>query len=288
MKETVENGLCPCVVLLSDHEDFHSPGSDTNGAFDDLGKPPEYSSMLDLLKRVEQHLYKKKREEELLRSLSEKLEEKIGDAFPTAELEQLIEAFKTRQQDITADIGRLCAAIEALFGDDPIKTGTAFKKSMSELITQLKLHYPWLTCFIDGNRYKSLDFVTNDGLRTASDAFGDAVMELYEAIRKFEYGTREDQLENRICRYVLENVDTVLSIEGISKVLFMNRKYLSEVFRQKTGELLIDYITRIKWPGCAAALPEHQEDLRDSTPAGIQRYRVFQQVVQEAYGCHSQ
>lgn len=255
MKETVENGLCPCVVLLSDHEDFSFARLGIQyGAFDYLGKPPEYSSMLDLLKRVEQHLYKKKREEELLRSLSEKLEEKIGDAFPTAELEQLIEAFKTRQQDITADIGRLCAAIEALFGDDPIKTGTAFKKSMSELITQLKLHYPWLTCFIDGNRYKSLDFVTNDGLRTASDAFGDAVMELYEAIRKFEYGTREDQLENRICRYVLENVDTVLSIEGISKVLFMNRKYLSEVFRQKTGELLIDYITRIKMARAARLL----------------------------------
>lgn len=255
MKETVENGLCPCVVLLSDYEDFSFARLGIQyGAFDYLGKPPEYSNMLDLLKRVEQYLYKKKREEELFRSLSEKLEEKIGDAFPTAELEQLIEAFKTRQQDITGDINRLCDAIEALFGDDPIKAGTAFKKSMSELISQLKLHYTWLTSFIDGNRYKSIDFVANDGPRMARDVFGDAVMELYEAVRNFEYGTREDQLENRICRYILENVDTELSIEGISKVLFMNRKYISEVFRQKTGELLIDYITRIKMARAARLL----------------------------------
>ncbi|HEY8349451.1 MAG TPA: response regulator [Clostridia bacterium] len=255
MKETAENSLCPCVVLLSDYEDFEYARLGIQyGAFDYLGKPPEYNSMLDLLKRAEQYLHRKEQEEKLVRSLSEKLEEKIGDTFPSAELEQLIEAVKTKQQDITGDIDRLCNAIEALYGNDPIKTGTALKKSMSELVSNLKTQYTWFVNFIDSNKYRNLDFVAADGSQTAREAFGDAVKELCGSIRSFEYGNSEDQLENRICRYVLDNVDTELSIEGISKVLFMNRKYISEVFRQKTGELLIDYITRIKMARAARLL----------------------------------
>src|SRR5690554_2801467 len=51
MKETAENSLCPCVVLLSDYEDFsYARLGIQYGAFDYLGKPPEYNSMLDLLK----------------------------------------------------------------------------------------------------------------------------------------------------------------------------------------------------------------------------------------------
>jgi len=257
MKETAENSLCPCVVLLSDYEDFsYARLGIQYGAFDYLGKPPEYNSMLDLLKRVEQHLLKKKREEELVRSLSEKLEEKIEDTFPTAELEQLIEAIKTKQQDIVPDINRLCRAIGALFGDDPIRTATALKRSMSELVSQLKLHYGWMVNFIDSTRYKNIDFLDDEGSGTAQETFADAISELYGSIRRFEYGNTEDQLENRICRYVLENVDAELSIEGISRVLFMNRKYISEVFRQKTGELLIDYITRVKMARAARLLSQ--------------------------------
>jgi two-component system response regulator YesN len=210
--------------------------------------------MLDLLRRVEQYLHRKKREEELVKNLSEKLEEKMEDTFPTAELEQLIESVKTKKQDITDDINRLCNAIEALFGGDPIKTGTAFKKAMSELVSQLKLHYAWIVNFIDTNKYKSIDFIADDRPLAAQETFGNAAGELYEVIRSFEYGSTEEQLENRICRHVLENIDTNLSIEGISRVLFMNRKYISEVFRQKTGELLIEYITRVKMARAARLL----------------------------------
>jgi two-component system response regulator YesN len=255
MKEAAENGLCPCVVLLSDYEDFsYARLGIKYGAFDYLGKPPEYNGMLDLLRRVEQYLHRKKREEELVKNLSEKLEEKMEDTFPTAELEQLIESVKTKKQDITDDINRLCNAIEALFGGDPIKTGTAFKKAMSELVSQLKLHYAWIVNFIDTNKYKSIDFIADDRPLAAQETFGNAAGELYEVIRSFEYGSTEEQLENRICRHVLENVDTNLSIEGISRVLFMNRKYISEVFRQKTGELLIEYITRVKMARAARLL----------------------------------
>jgi len=254
LRETAENGLCPCVVLLSDYEDFsYAKQGMQYGAFDYLGKPPEYDSMLELLRRVEKYLLKKKKEDELVRSLAEKLEEKLVDAFPTVELEQLIEAMKAKQPDIAGDIERLADAVAALFGNDPVKIGTAFRKAMSKMITQLKLHYTWMDKFIDTNRYKSLDFIGQD---SPVQDFRKAVAGLYDEIRRLEYGNVEDQIENRICRHILDNVDSEVSIEGVSKVLYMNRKYISEVFRQKTGELLIEYITRVKMARAARLLRE--------------------------------
>lgn len=257
LKESTENELCSCVVLLSDYEDFsYAKRGIQYGAFDYLGKPPEYSSMLDLLKRVEEFLLKKRREDGLVKSLSEKLEEKMEDSFPQAELEQMIDAVKSNQPDISVDIDRLANVIAALYGNDTVRMGTAFKKSMSELITQLKIHYGWIGRFIDSYKYKKLDFFEEDNTHSAPESFRKAVASFYEEVRKLEYGNAEDQIENRICHYVLENVDNEVSIEGIAKTLYMNRKYISEVFRQKTGELLIDYITRAKMARAARLLCE--------------------------------
>ncbi len=258
LRETAANGLCPCIVLLSDYEDFSFAKQGIRfGAFDYLGKPPEYGSMRDLLRRAEEFLLKKKNEDELIKSLSEKLEEKLEDSFPSAELEQMIEAALTKKLDIEKDIERLSFAVAALFGNDPVKVGTAFKKSMSELITQLKIHHEWIVKFIDINKYKGQDFVRKDDAHPSPESvFKEAVSGLYNEIKRLGYGNSEEQIENRICRYVLENVDNDVSIEGISRAIFMNRKYISEVFRQKTGELLIDYITRVKMARAARLLCE--------------------------------
>lgn len=257
LRETAENGLCPCVVLLSDYEDFSfAKQGILHGAFDYLGKPPEHDAMLDMLNRVEQFLIRRKKESELVRSLAEKLEEKIEDAFPSAELELLIEAAKGKHPDTAAAVKRLTGSISALFGNDVIKAGTALKKSMSELISQLKSHFAWMCEFIDCNKYKGIDFVTMDGIQPAFEAFSSAVVNIAEEIGRLEYGNSESQIEYKICRYVLENVDNEISIEGIAKVLYMNRKYISEVFRQKTGELLIDYITRVKMTRAARLLSQ--------------------------------
>jgi len=254
LRETAEKGLCPCVVLLSDYEDFsYARQGIQYGAFDYLGKPPEYGSMRELLTRVEKFLLKKKKEDELVKSLAEKLEEKMEDSFPSAELEQLIGAMKTKDGDIACYINRLAEAVTVLFENDPVKTGTALRKAMSEIIEQLKNHYGWMGKFIDISKYKSLDFIGQD---SPVQEFRKTVTSLYDEIRKLEYGNTYDQIENRICRYVLDNVDSDVSIEGISKVLYMNRKYISEVFRQKTGELLIEYITRVKMARAARLLRE--------------------------------
>ncbi|MGE5614118.1 MAG: response regulator transcription factor [Bacillota bacterium] len=247
LKEVTANKLCPCVVLMSDYEDFaYAKQGIQYGAFDYLNKPVNHNEMASMLERVREFLLQKKKESEFVRSLKSGLEEKLKDHLPVVELEQLIDAFKVKSPDVMKIAGRLTDAIEAVFGDNIIMTGIIFKRTMAELTRQLAMVYQWMEKFIDVQKYKGIDFADMGSAREAAEAFQASVRELFGRIAELEYGSNKEQIENRISRLVLETVDDKVSIEGISRSLYMNRKYLSEVFKQKTGELLIEYITRIK------------------------------------------
>lgn len=247
LKEVMAKKLCPCIVFLSDYANFEYAKQGIQfGAFDYLNKPVEYTDMKNLLERVDLFLQSKQREAELVRNLEEKLEEKIEDFFPAAELEQLIEALNLKLPETPIMVNRLTDTIIKIFENDFIKIGSSLKKAMAEIIHQLKMHYEWLDKYMDVAKYKGIDFTAIDSPSDAAEVFSTAVKEIKSKIDRLEYGNSAEQLEYRISHYVLGRVDNEISIEGIAQSMFMNRKYLSEIFRQRTGELLIEYITRVK------------------------------------------
>jgi two-component system response regulator YesN len=247
LKEVAEDKLCPCVVLLSDYEDFaYAKQGIQYGAFDYLNKPVDQDEMAGMLERVRNYLLQKRKESEFLKYLKSGLEEKLEDHLPVVELEQLVEAFRVKSPDVMKVAGRLTDAIEAVFGENMIMTGLVLNRTIAGLIRQLDIYYQWMAKFVDVQKYKGIDFAGMSNAGEAFESFLKAVKELIEKIAGLEYGNNSEQIENKISRYVLETVDEKVSIEGISRSLYMSRKYISEVFRQKTGELLIEYITRIK------------------------------------------
>lgn len=255
LKEVTEKSLCPCVVLLSDYEDFsYAKRGIRYGAFDYLSKPVKYEDIVKLLGRVGQFLRKKKYESELVKNLEVRLEEKMEDHFPTAEMDLLIEAFLKKQPDTPVITDRLAEAILVISDKDLLKAGMSFKKAVSELFQRISEQYGWLDMFIDTSILKSIDFSGFNSADEAAAAFGQSVRTLFESITGLEYGCDPEQMENRISRCVLMSVDQYITIEGIARSMYMNRKYLSEAFRQKTGELLIEYITKVKMKRAARLL----------------------------------
>lgn len=255
LKEAAENSLCQCMVLLSDYEDFsYAKQGIKYGAFDYLSKPAKYEDLIKLLDRVGQFLKKKNYESELVRDLEVKLEEKIEDLFPSAEMDRLVDAFLKKQPDTPDIVDKLAEAILAMYDKDRLKTGVSFKRAVSELLQHITEQFGWLDMFIDTGILKGIDFSGFSSAAEAADAFKQSVKALFENISELEYGCDPGQIENKICRHVLVSIDQYVSIEGISRSLYMNRKYLSEAFRQKTGELLIEYITRVKMRRAARLL----------------------------------
>jgi two-component system response regulator YesN len=255
LKEVNEKSLCPCVVLLSDYEDFaYAKQGIQYGAFDYLGKPAGYEDIAGLLDKVDQFLKKKKYESERVRNLEVKLEEKLEDHFPSAEMDRLIGAFLKKHPETSAMTDRLAEAILVMSGRDPLKSGISFKRAAAELLQKVSEQYVWLDMFIDASILKGIDFSGFNNADEAAAEFVQSVKILFSSISGLEYGSDPEQLENKISRLVLMSVDHDITIEGIATSMYMNRKYLSEAFRQKTGALLIEYITRVKMKRAARLL----------------------------------
>ena len=47
-------------------------------------------------------------------------------------------------------------------------------------------------------------------------------------------------------KYILKNYNEDLSLEKVAEVVYLNPNYLSEIFKYKTGESFVEYITRIR------------------------------------------
>ena len=51
---------------------------------------------------------------------------------------------------------------------------------------------------------------------------------------------------HKACRYILENYEHRISISEIAKALALNDKYLSRLFKQKTGQTILQYISDLR------------------------------------------
>jgi len=78
------------------------------------------------------------------------------------------------------------------------------------------------------------------------DAFLKVVQEITGTVSRFELGIGNSKLVRMACKYVLENIDAQISLQILSKKLFISSSYLSLLFKEKTGMNLIDYITFAK------------------------------------------
>ncbi|MCJ8013490.1 response regulator [Paenibacillus sp. KQZ6P-2] len=63
----------------------------------------------------------------------------------------------------------------------------------------------------------------------------------------------------RVKRYVHENYHTPISMEDVAHVVHLNANYISQLFKQETGETFTEYVTRFRLNRAKYLLREHPE-----------------------------
>lgn len=89
----------------------------------------------------------------------------------------------------------------------------------------------------------------------------------------------------RIVKYINNHIDERLTLEDLSKIVFMHPNYLSQVFKNETGESLINYIMKLKVEKAKEYLED--EDLRLVEVASKVSYnnaRYFSQLFKKYTG----
>ena len=247
LKKIVEKDLCPCVVLLSDHSEFGFARQGlVLGAFDYIVKPVDEAVMSNLLSRVRDFLSDKRQQAERVKKLEEMLEEKIEVFFPSAETGEIIEYIRNADIKAMEATARMVDTLGGSLDHDVIKSSLLMKKALFEIINSVLENEEWAKRFIDPAPLMSVDFSACEDMETAKTILVGIVGKLFLHMDRLKCGRQENAMVNAVCNYVLENVDEEISIKSIAESLFMNKSYMSETFRQKTGSTLIEYITLVK------------------------------------------
>lgn len=247
LEKIAEGKLCPCVVLLSDHSEFkYARQGLVLGAFDYMVKPVVEEELGELLQRAKEYILGKRLEQQRIIQLEQKLEEKVGVFFPQSEVNTLIDAMKAGDAGAVEYASHIVEVVCTNVDYDLIKAESLLNSIILEINNEILESYKWLDKFVGINEAAVTDFSRTKELYSIKNEFVSAIERILSLLRRLKYNNQENGIVNQVCKFVLENIDEDVSLKTVSDSLFMNKSYVSEIFKQKTGISFIEYLTFIK------------------------------------------
>jgi two-component system response regulator YesN len=247
LKRIMEFKLCPCVVLLSSKNSFkYIRQGFVLGAFDYLRLPIVREEFVSLLIRAKRFIQDKKSEQNRIKKLEEKLSERDETYFPKADLYKIIE-FITKGDIKALEIGKRIIEVTSIhFNYDLVKIARNTENILHEIFRILLERYQWLGKFIDVPELDNSDFFSCKSVDSIVGMFTSIIYKLNYIMGVFQCDKFDEEIIEKTCRYILDNVDKEISLKIISENLYMNRTYISEVFKKKTGNSFIEYVKLVK------------------------------------------
>lgn len=247
LKKITEGKLCPCVVLLSDHSEFrYAKQGMILGAFDYMVKPVSEKELSKVLERVKDFLIEKRQVQQRIESLEQKLVEKVDVFFPRSEVNQLLAAMKSGDKRAVEYADRIVDIVWKNMNHDLIKTESLLNNVMLEVRNNLLESFNWMNKFAVAEEMGAVDYSKANCEDSIKVLFVSAIDRVIDTLERLEYCSQEEGPVSRVCKYVLENIDEDISLKIVSDSIFMNKSYVSEVFKQKTGISFIEYLTIVK------------------------------------------
>ncbi|MBP2666500.1 MAG: two component transcriptional regulator, AraC family [Firmicutes bacterium] len=238
-----EEKLAPCVVFLSEFSEFrYAKQGLVYGAFDYLVKPVKLEDVRDLLVRVRSRLLLVKREEQ-------KLNHAIKSAvswMPEDEISQMKMYLKSGSPKTIAVAEAIADRVEVFCTGDALKADILIKDILRDLVSEVLTEFYWMDKYV-GLRLLVESFADRaEKFGSTKTAFASAVKELCAKVVQFSPPQEHGAIVRETTRYILENIDERISVRDIATALYINRTYMSEVFKEKMGITVGEYLTGIK------------------------------------------
>ncbi len=247
LKKIVTKKLCPCVVLLSDYAEFtYARQGIVLGAFDYMSKPVSEDELIKLLERAKAFILEKNKEQERVKNLEQNLKEQVEVFFPRTDTNQIIELIGEGDIKCLEVAIRMVEVTAANVGDNLLKMESILKNVLFEVAETLFENKKWLMQFIDFEQFKNVSFIQCQDIHDVREVFVGKIEKICRLINMLQCGRTGNDIVCQICECALENIYEDLSLKAISEKLFMNKTYLSESFKQKTGISLVEYLTKVK------------------------------------------
>lgn len=107
---------------------------------------------------------------------------------------------------------------------------------------------------------------------------------MYTLLKKFRLAT-DSELIQGVAGYTWENVEQDISLEKIAGVFFVNKTYLSHLFKQETGRNFVNFFTEIRMLRSRVLLRHHSKIYECALQLGYEDAEYFSKVFKGYYGC---
>lgn len=248
LRKVMEDNLSPCVVLLSEYSEFdYARQGLVLGAFDYVVKPVQEDDLEKLLQRARTYIANKQDKERQIKEMEERLTERVEAFFPTGDLEEIIKLICSKDDGAVQRAAEMVEKIGAALDYDLLKAALVLENVWLAMLKGILREYSWLDRFSEAGWLTNLDFSDYHELDSMKSALQETVGKIIMIVNRYECGIGGDnKVVKKVCRYVLDNIETEVSLKTIAEALYLNKSYLSEIFKQKTGMTLGDYLTMVK------------------------------------------
>ncbi len=230
LKEIRRQSLCACTVLLSEYTDFtYAKDGLTYGAFDYVIKPVTEEKIKDLLDRVRIFL-DNENDKQIFSSSELKIARNLiinGDSKGIELFDKIIMQLEMNQKYSIAELQNILSDI------------------ITKIVRELFSQQPYLEAYVDMKRLKNMSTQLYTNLNMLRDECLGIVEMLARLICRFRLNTKNALVLN-VKDYVLANIDNKINLKSIAEHFYVNRTYLSHLFKQETGIFFVDYITMVK------------------------------------------
>lgn len=261
-----EKKLCPYVVLLSDYtEYYYARQGFIYGAFDYIGKPVEEDELVQVLGRISKQLDEKLQEERRLEELHQIAEEPY---FTDVDIKMIVDRISNAEiEEVRTLITESVNNIEKSLNQEENKASIIVKNMMKRIMNGILNYYPWIPLYYNVNSLYNISFTNCLEVTEIKEAVIKNIEDLISSINLF-IRCRDNKMVKDICSYVLINIDEKLSVKVIAERMYVSKAHLSEVFKQKMGLTLLEYITLVKMERAKKLLLE----------SGLKNYEIAYQL----------
>jgi two-component system response regulator YesN len=256
-----------CIILFSSFKNYSIVRQGfLQGAFDYIVGPITENKINELLDRVNEFLIDR------VMNLEFKRECEILVINITNELEIL--------EKICGDIYR---SVSNRLKEDKDSIVIALTKIVEDVYKELHIEFPWLEKLTPQNRiyFKSKE---DDKKETnIKHDFINIFLVIREIINKYKPPT--NKLISTTYYHVLNNIDKKISLEIISKLVYVNKSYLSYIFKQETRKSFVDFLTEVKMDRAKILLMDKKNKIYQiSNQIGYSDSEYFSKVFKSKVG----
>ena len=268
LKEVAENDLCSAVILLSEYSEFEFARQGLRlGAFDYLVKPIEENQLKDIMMKLKGFLEQK-----------ENVKDKYGSD------EYILSQDILSNADNTLKNASDLADMVIRDTDDLNKQKELLLKIYENIKEQLGTDNKWLNELAEPEETVKNKFISCAAAEETKELFVDKINSLFRTFMIHKRKTYSSLIK-KVCEYTLEHVHEKLSLEMAANECFVNKTYLSHVFKVETGMTYSDYILAAKMQIACNELQKKEKKVFEISEAlGFESPKYFSKKFKDMYG----